>query len=170
MTIQDIKEELSIRLIECIANFNGFDTVIPKKDYGTDICIKEQGTRIENGRNRYFDTGRELKIQAKSTTIKSITENNTFISYNLESKTYNDLITRKNDNKPLILIVVILPENQPEWLEVDENNLILRKSAYWYVPEDDNLTNNTSSITIRIKKQNLLTKESFVELFENQCS
>lgn len=95
MTVQDIKEELSIRLIECIANFNGFDTVVPKKDYGTDISIKEQGIRIENGRHRYFDTGRELKIQAKSTTIKSITENDIFISYNLESKTYNDLISRK---------------------------------------------------------------------------
>lgn len=68
------------------------------------------------------------------------------------------------------MIVILLPENQSEWLEVDENNLILRKSAYWYIPEDDTLTNNTSTVTIRIEKQNLLTKESFVELFENQCS
>lgn len=170
MTIQDIKEELSIRLIQCIANINGFVAEVPKKDYGTDLCIKEQGIRIENGHGRNYDTGRELKIQAKSTTLKSITENDVFISYNLESKTYNDLITRKNNSKPLVLIVVLLPENQSEWLEVDENNLILRKSAFWYVPEDDILTKNSYTITIRLEKQNLLTKESFVELFENQCS
>ncbi|MFN3852521.1 MAG: DUF4365 domain-containing protein [Spirosomataceae bacterium] len=167
MTEEHIKESISISFIELIANYLGFSTDAPKKDYGRDLSIFEIKYREENGSKRRIETGRELKIQAKSTTLKGIKQNKDYITYNLEAKTFNDLIDRKNANKPLILILFLLPENRTDWLTLNGEELIVRKCAYWYYPEDINHTTNLYSESIKIPTSNLITIDSFKELFEN---
>jgi hypothetical protein len=58
----DIKELLSQRYIELIANFNGYLTIKPDKDFGVDLEVKEVSIR-ENYTIRYSDTGKRLDIQ-----------------------------------------------------------------------------------------------------------
>lgn len=67
MTEELKKEAISIKYLEVIANYNGYSTSWPGKDYGVDLTVSEIGIRTENDKNRHYDTGRELKIQAKST-------------------------------------------------------------------------------------------------------
>ncbi len=162
-----IKELISLKFIELIANYNGHPTSIPHSDFGTDLDVKEVDYRIENGQKRYFETGKELKLQIKSTTEKNIISDNYFIKYHLESKTFNDIIIRRKTKKPLILILFIFPEDKNEWINITDNELIAKKCAYWFFPKDnENQTDNISTRQIAIDKNNLITKDTLNFLFE----
>lgn len=167
MTDENIKEALGLRFIEVLANYKGFKTNTSYPDYGTDLEIIEVDFRIENDHKRYCDTGRELKIQLKSTTENSIIQDTSVLKYDLEIKTYNDLISRKNNLRPLLLVLFILPDNPDSWLLLTVDELLIRKQAYWFYPESLQKTDNTSTIRICIPKTNLFSTETIDELFEN---
>lgn len=168
ITEEHIKEAISTKYIEILASYLGFDIGSTSKDYGTDFSIVEIGYREEHGHQRKVNTGREIKIQAKSTTERGILIENDIIKYDLESKTYNDLIQRKNLNKPLILFVFILPENRDLWVQSSEDELIIKKCAYWYFPKEDEVaTENKETKRIYLQKSNLITLESLRNLFED---
>jgi hypothetical protein len=167
MTEEHIKEALSLRYIELIAAYIGFKTNSSYPDYGTDLEIKEIDFRIENTQKRYLETGRELKFQLKATTEKSIVFEDEYIKYDLNSTTYNDLIQRKESKSPIILIVFVLPDEKNDWLKITDNELISKKCAYWYFPEEGSSTQNTSSIRVIIDKKNVINSETLKYLFEN---
>ncbi len=167
MTEEHIKEAISLRFIELIAAVNGYKTSSSYPDYGTDLEIKEVDYRIENGHKRYFETGRELKLQLKATTENSIVYENGIVKYKLSASTYNDLITRRETKNPLILILFILPSDKSDWLHVSENELVTKKCAYWYYPNIiENETTNSATKTIEINHDNLISSEVLSELFE----
>ena len=168
MTEEHIKEAISLKYIELIAAFNGFKTSSSYPDYGTDLSVIEVDYRIENEQKRYSNTGREIKIQLKSTTENTIIYENDLIKYDLESKSFNDLISRKNSKNPLLLILFIMPSDKSEWVNISDSELIAKKCAYWYLPEvTENTTENTSRKRISISKENVITRETLNQLFEN---
>lgn len=166
MTEENIKEAISIRFIEAVVNYKGYKTVSVHPDHGTDVSIVEVDYRIEDEQKRYFDTGREIKVQLKSTTVSSIIWEDTQLKYDLESKTYNDLITRKNNYRPLLLILFVLPENIDNWILLTAEELAIRKQAYWYFPEATTFTENVRTIRITIPKTNLFAANTIDNLFE----
>ncbi len=168
MTEEHIKEALSIKYIELIAAFNGYKTSIDSRDYGTDLDIKEVDFRVENQHKRYLETGRELKLQLKATTENSIVTENDIIKYDLSSSAYNDLLSRKNSKSPLILILFVLPADKTNWLKITDNELIVRKCAYWYFPEETEVrTSNSATKRISISKNNFISNETLTRLFDN---
>ncbi len=167
MTEEHIKELISVRYIELIAASNGYKASSSTPDYGTDLDIKEVDCRTVGDRKRYFDTGRELKIQLKATTEYAVKYEANFIKYNLKADTYNDLIHRANNEKPLILVLFILPDKKDDWVNITDKELIVKKCAYWYVPDDDNITQNSASKQINIKKDNIVSINTLGFLFDN---
>lgn len=88
------------------------------------------------------------------------------IIYNLEAKTYNDLIEMgANGAVPCILILLTLPKNQEQWLECVETRVIIGGGCYWYYPTGSR-TQNEVGKTIYIPQQNLLTPESAIALLD----
>ena len=165
MTKEHIKEAISLRYIELIAAYNGFKTTSSFPDYGTDLSIIEVGYRNEKGHQRLRETGRELKLQLKATTVNSIIEENNIIKYDLETKNFNDIVERKDYAYPLILILFVLPNNNEEWINISDQELIVKKCAYWYFPNDNvEQTNNLSKKRIEIDKKNLVDYNTFNEL------
>ncbi len=168
MTEEHIKEALSLRYIELVAAFNGYKTSSSYPDYGTDLEIKEIDFRIENQHKRYLETGRELKFQLKATTENSIVIEDEIIKYDLNSSTYNDLLSRKNTKCPLILILFVLPSDKSNWLNISDNELIAKKCAYWYFPEEtEATTSNSTTKRITINKNNFITNDTLNQLFNN---
>lgn len=168
MTDEHIKEFISLRYIELVAAYNGFNTSGQDKDYGEDLSIIEVGYRNENGQKRFSSTGREIKIQLKATTINSIIDEDNVVKFDLEAKNFNDLIERKKSAYPLILVVFILPENKEDWVNISDKELIVKKCAYWYLPENNNIvTKNTSTKRIEINKENLLDIHTLPNLINN---
>jgi len=166
MTEEHIKEAISLRFIELIAAENGYKTSSAVPDYGTDLEIKEVGCRLENGHTRYFETGRDLKLQLKATTESSISVQNEIIKYDLNAVTYNDLIERKNAARPLILILFVLPSKKQEWLSLSDDELIVKRCAYWFYPDEEIKTTNKNTVRIEISRKNLIQKLTLTELFE----
>lgn len=168
MTEEHIKEAISLRYIELIAAFNGFKTSSSYPDYGTDLDIKEVDFRMENDHKRYLETGRELKVQLKATTENSVIVEGDFIKYDLNASTYNDLLSRKHTKNPLILILFVLPSDKDNWLNISDDELIAKKCAYWFFPENTELlTLNKDKRRIAISKNNFFSNETLNKLFES---
>ncbi len=164
MTEEHIKEAISLRYMELIAAYNGYDVSNSKNDYGRDLQIDEVNL-FEDGRT--LSTNRSLHFQVKSTTEKTIIEDKESVKYDLRATNYNDLIKLKDTANPLILLLFVLPEDKNRWIELSKEELITRKCAYWFMPsETAEKTNNNSKIRIEIDKSNLVDLETIDLLFK----
>lgn len=168
MTEELIKEQLSNRFIGILAANKGFVLDKPEIDLGVDYQLKKTTTYISNGKTRYTYDSRYIDIQLKATTENSIIDETNSIKYDLEVKSYNDLIERQtNGNAPLVLILFILPHNSALWVEIDQVEIRLRKHAYWYTPPTGSLpTTNENRIRIEIPKTNILGIDFFINLHQ----
>jgi len=63
---------------------------------------------------------------------------------------YDDL--RRDVIIPRNLIVIVLPENDADWLSHSEEELILRHCGYWASLAGLSDTDNASSVTVRIPR------------------
>lgn len=130
------KEGLNRAIVHAIASFAGVNpTVSPCDiestgfDYGTDGTFSQVAHR---GKRR-FDSGFKLGFQLKAT-INWKNENGK-IKYNLEKKTYNDMVIRNGNPacEKLILLLYCMPANQNEWLEIKPTELLIRHCCYYKI-------------------------------------
>lgn len=173
MTENDIKEQLSNNYIKIIAANKGYMLDKPEKDYGVDFMVSKTTTYIQpDGTTRYLKDNKYIDLQLKSTTENGIivdNVNNT-VKFVLEVKNFNDLVTRKTaDNlTPLVLIIYILPADRNNWVDINNNEMFLRKCAYWYIPpEGTNISKNAATVTITIPQANLLDIDCFDTFYQN---
>lgn len=154
MTEEQIKEALSKGFVRLVANRSGFKCKFDEVDHGTDVTLSEVVARVKpDGSRRITETGRYVDLQIKCTTEASIISTENGFKFDLEAKTYNDLVERLSDPgaSPLALIVFVLPEDGAHWLTVNADEMILRRAAYWWRPSPGaSATNNTSSIRIEV--------------------
>lgn len=171
MPENQIKELLSRNFIETIASKSGYKIVQPQLDNGVDLTVTFPiAFNNINGKKRIYDSGYSIDIQLKATTEKYIYPYENGFGYDLKVNNYDDLLRRKRSNSPtpLILIVFILPETKNNWLDVKENELILRKNAFWYYPENIyREVNSISTIRINLRKENLIEEHLFTKLFKH---
>jgi hypothetical protein len=152
MTEEQIKEQLSRGFMRLVANRAGYKCKLDEDDHGTDITVAEVRSRLRpGGGNRIAETGRYVDLQLKCTCEASITPGPDSFRFTLESKTYNDLVERlaDPDAAPLFLIVLILPDDKDTWLDVSVDQLVLKRTAYWWRPEVG-LPQTPNQNTIRI--------------------
>jgi hypothetical protein len=95
----------------------------------------------------------EIDVQLKSVRT-NLTINDGKISYSIPSDQYKKY-TQKSTTQ-LLFILFCLPENQDEWLTLTEDELVLKKCAYWTGVKNAPLCNR-DSITIYIPQKNLLS-------------
>ena len=118
MTIEKIKEHLSNNFVGILASNRRFLLEKPAEDYGVDYQLKRTYTYVlPGGRERHSTDGRYIDIQLKATTMNSIIDEPDQIKYDLEAKSFNDLVERqKNGTAPLVLILFVLPEDINDWV------------------------------------------------------
>nr|WP_293844757.1 DUF4365 domain-containing protein [uncultured Arsenicibacter sp.] len=166
MTETDIMEELSKGYLEVIANRSGYFNAI-QRDYGTDLIIRK--AKVCTTRKRYLTTGKAIDIQVKAVSEEYIYDYNDphkfNIKYDLEVKNYNDLIDRANEKGvyiPLILAVFIIPSDKSKWIELNSDELLVRKCAFWYqIPVGESHSNNSQSVRIEIPKTNRINLDFY---------
>lgn len=168
MTGDQIKEAISKGFVRILAEGHGFKVHEPQLDHGVDMIVCPVTTRLEpSGRVRFLDSQFKLDFQLKATTVHRIVDAGDEIKYDLEVKNYNDLIYRRDELLPLHLIVVVLNSDPPTCVSLDEEELALAGSAYWYVPEDGaEPTENENTIRISIPKTNRLGISFMRDRFE----
>jgi hypothetical protein len=162
LTDQHIAESLSRAYVRAIAGRAGLNLAIREYDYGVDGSFDEVVVR----QNRRVESGFSLSFQLKASTQWQL--DSTDAVYDLEVKTYNDLILRRSMRAatPCILIFLALPSDSAQWLICEESELRLQGTCYWeYL--SGSLSTNRQSVRIRIPRSQRLTPESLLTLIEN---
>ncbi len=157
MSEEQIKEQLSRGYIDLLASRSGYKSLVANLDHGVDVTISKVKAHNRNGRTRLLDSGQFIDVQLKCTCETSIINVAGGIKYDLEAKSFNDLIDRRESPVPLLLVLMVLPDNQDLWLSIRSHEIALAKCAYWYSPEaTETYTDNTDSKRIFIPTINSL--------------
>lgn len=162
LTDQHIAEALSRAYVRAIAGCAGLNLAIREYDYGVDGSFDEVVIR----QNRRVESGFSLSFQLKASTLWQL--DSAYVVYDLEVKTYNDLILRRSIRTatPCILILLTLPTDSNQWLICEESELRLQGTCYWeYLSGSP--SDNRSSVRIRIPRSQRLTPESLLTLMQN---
>jgi Domain of unknown function (DUF4365) len=158
---QTIEELLSIAHIQAIAAKAGVSMANFDRDFGFDGHFR----RITTVGKRRYACGDGLDFQLKASINCEIEPFH--IRYDLESKTYNDLIRRYQNQEPIpcILLLKVLPIGQEDWLNADEDGLFLGGACYWAHLEGE-LSSNKESVRIRIPRKQQFTPDTLLRLLD----
>jgi hypothetical protein len=81
------------------------------------------------------------------------------ITYDLDVKAYDDL-RAGDDNCPRLLVVLVMPEEEADWLAQSPQELALRRCAYWLSLEGVGPSEATRSVRIHIPRGNVFSVEA----------
>jgi hypothetical protein len=168
VTLNEIKEHMSRNQFKTIANRCGYKCERPGDgDHGVDFRVDEvQVIQMPNG-PRLLDTGRTLQFQLKATTAHNVDFQEATFKFDLEAKTYNDLVYRLQSNYPLTLIVAILPDSESDWVRCSHQELNQVTQLYWYRPQPNTaITENIATKRIEISMDQRVDLEFLGSQFE----
>lgn len=155
MDIDKIKEDMSICYLQAITAVNGIGLERYHHDEdSTDVVIKKIIDIKGIGR---FDSS--IRVQLKSTSSSSqysIGDNE--ITYKLKVKNYNDLCM--DSTTPSILALLILPDDQNEWVSWSDEELLIRGRMYWLGLQGKSVSSNSNSVSVKIPKCNILNNQT----------
>lgn len=158
--IQNIEESLSVSYVSSIVAKSGASLDLTSRDYGVDVSVR----RVVRFDGKMMDMGVSFDCQLKAT-INWLEEDATIV-YDLEVDTYNKIIYRhQNSTTPCLLILLCLPGDEAEWLQISEEELKLRKCCYYYYINGEP-TNNRRTVRIRIPKANIFSPDAVNQLIE----
>lgn len=142
-------EEFSHAYIHAVASVVGCDVARANVDHDSvDITIKKRG-----GEGKYKSP--QIDAQVKCTSQQDII-NERHISFPLKIKNYNDL-REEFRCTPVILIVVLVPEEIDYWLTQDEERLALAHCGYWMSLRGYPETANTASKTVYVPRSQIFS-------------
>ena len=136
--------------IYALAGVAGVNYTVDRYDYGVDgrfIPVAVRG-------NRRVNSGFPLDFQAKATVDWE--QRNGCIVYDLEAKTYNDIVSRSPAETTLILILLCLPKDESLWHLAETDATTLRHCCYWHSFTGE-ATDNQNTKRICIPAENRLT-------------
>lgn len=156
-----IKEDLSICYLKTIATINGIALErIEHDEDSIDVVIKKL-IYLHNGGK--FNS--QISVQLKTTSsVSQYNIGNTEISYLLKAKNYNDLCAPAS--MPSMLALLILPENEDEWIAWNPEELMIKGKMFWVSFQGNEETKNVGNITVKIPKENVLNVTTISTLIE----
>jgi len=153
------KEEISRSYLNAVCAIKGISMENQEHDDdGLDVILKKI---ITLGNGSRFNA--LMSVQLKSTS-SDYSEYPDYYSYPLKKKNYDDLLRPATVKSFLFLL--ILPENENDWLAQSIEQLIIRKCMFWIDMEGFPNRENTSSVTVKIPKANVVTPEALVAILE----
>jgi len=152
MTREHRQEAFSLACIQAVAAASGMTHSFTSKDYGIDLALHE----VWEEAGKYFETGLRLDVQLKSTTSSVMSRKS--IGYDLSLKTYD--VLRYPSLVRRVLVLLVLPEDEREWIKQSQHKTELRKCLYWSSIRGHPAVKNRSSIRISIPRHQVFTPAS----------
>ena len=72
------------------------------------------------------------------------------ILYDLRVDNYNRLVSERDI--PRVLILFIMPRDENQWLAQSDDELCLRRCAYWVSLMGKGISNNTSTVRVSVPR------------------
>ncbi len=152
MDLNTQKSRFSLSYIEAIASHAGFQVEEVKVDRDSvDGTLKSD-----------FGKRPRVEFQAKATARDVVRDNH--IHFPLPVKNYNDL--RIEAINPRILIVLVMPQEIPQWVEQTTQELCLRHCAYWISLIRQPETSNDHNVTVRLPLANVFNSSQLTGLMQ----
>lgn len=158
ITAQHIKEQLCNAHLTAIAARAGVNLHLGE---GCDYGVDGQFRSVEIDGTRRREDGFGIDFQAKASVCWMIMGSH--VVFDLEAKTYNDLVSRSAAATAFIVILLCLPRTAPSWHEVDHNETVLRNACYWLRIAGCQTTNGRKK-RVRFPLANLLTATSLQQI------
>jgi hypothetical protein len=153
MTSTDREEALSRAYVAAVTAGAGYVTALMDFDRdGVDVEIRAGGSMRPS-----------LDIQLKATINLGELISGVF-RFPLKRRNYD--LLREETMIPRILVVLDLPANEMDWLNVHPDQLIMRRCAYWASLVGLEETENKESVTVSIEKNNRFDVDALRALME----
>jgi len=159
MTRGHRQEALCRAYVQAIAAQAGVLCSRPEPDYGIDLLLRAVDVRDRS----HTDSSVQLDLQLKSTTRANVTE--AAVTYDLDVDTY-DYLRAATRGCPRILVVLVMPASEEEWLAQSPHELGLRHCAYWLSLEGYPATAATRTIRVAIPLTNVFSVEALRTLLQ----
>ena len=160
LTEEHRKEDLSRAYVLAIAAKAGVIVSINDRnhDYGIDGSFHE--VSIIDGRR--VESGTTIDFQLKATSRDIIREE--YVSFTMEARMNNHIAQRHErlHCTSVILIVLCLPSQSEEWLQLSEDELTLRKCCYW--SKISSFTSNLNTCIIEMPRSQIFTPEALQQM------
>ena len=132
------KERFSLAYINAVAVRAGYEMLEPHVDIDSadGILISTIGRRPS------------IYFQAKATSRPLLKDDH--LVFPLPLKNFDDL--RAETVHPRILVVVLLPENEEDWMQQDEERLLLRRCGYWLSLRGASGSGNQTSVSVIVPR------------------
>ena len=139
-------EQFSLAHIRAVVTGAGYQITVPETDVDSvdGILMSSRGQRPR------------IDFQAKATS-QDLVKGDT-IHFPLPLKNYNEL--RASSMVPRILIVVLVPANDDEWLSQTHSELCLHNCAYWLSLEGRDESSSTSTVTVQVPVANMFNRDT----------
>lgn len=139
MDLNAMKERFSLAYIRAVAARAGFDLVEPRVDVDSidGVLLSHAGRRPR------------IEFQAKATARDPVGDE--VVTFPLPVKNYDEL--RADVIVPRLLILVVLPEREEDWLTHTEDELILRHCGYWHSLAGAPERENTTTVTVHLPRE-----------------
>ncbi len=149
----DKEEALSRAYAEAIAAIAGYTLAVQNFDRdGVDVQCRAGGSMRPS-----------LDIQLKATINLADGSDDEF-RYALRRRNYD--LLREETSVPRILVVLELPKEESSWINVNTQELAIRRCAYWVSLHGFPERTNSESVTVSIKKSNRFDVEALKALME----
>ncbi len=161
LTINNIEAELSYAYLHAVAGKAGMSCKPGDRQddgHGVDAEIN-----YRNVTSHPFHKHIQLNIQLKATSGSSGMDKGHARYFIDDTKRYDKLRSQDSDIYK-ILIVLFLPKDPKDWLDCDEDELIMKHAAYWICLYGAEQSGNDSGQTIYIPRSHLLTPEELIRI------
>lgn len=160
MTLNDIEEALSRAYVFAVAARAGVDLGNTFKDYGVDGTFRRIAILPDNKR---MPTGYPVDFQLKASINCSVSAGS--VSYRMNAIAYNKLVWRRNNGGiPIVLILMVLPNDPVQWMAHTEDALLLRQCCYWHLVGETEV--DTATVPLEIPRSQALTTDGLSALLD----
>jgi len=151
MDLSQQKEQFSFAYVRAVAAAAGYGVSEPSVDDDSiDLSIASRSATGSVKRPR-------LELQVKCTEAPLLDEDS--FRFPLKPKNYEDLRVSEV-LVPRILVVVRVPDDVGDWLQASDEALVLRRCGYWRSLRGMVSTENKSSISVELSRQDRFTVDS----------
>ncbi len=163
MTPNQQKEELSKAYLHAIAARCSYAIGTWSQDAdGIDTTI---AASIAIGADKHVLADPKLDVQLKCTSDAKRILASGHVLWSIKRSLYNKMIQRSQ--VPKVLVVLVLPGDEAEWLSHSADALVLRRCAFWTtITGRDEDTSTQESTTVHIPQSNVFSPEALQAIMD----
>jgi len=158
MDLNRQKEQFSFAYVRAVISACGFNAYRLDVDEGSvDLGVAAFGP---DGTARSPHLGIQMKCTADPEALKG-----DGLHFPLRLKNYDDLRDTRL-HVPKILVVLLVPEEVEEWLDQDENALLMRRCAYWLSLRGFPQSETATTKTVVIPRPQMFNVQALKEIMQ----